>query len=71
MRARPYSGVRFIHFCDSQVCIAAACKGRSASKKLQRHLMRLNALLLSTSSHPFWVYVRSELNPADEPSRWW
>ena len=75
MRARPNIGARFIHFCDSQVCIAAACKGRSSSNKLQRQLMRLNALLLSTSSHPFWVYVwvyiRSELNPADEPSKWW
>ena len=62
---------RVIHFCDSQVCIAVACKGRSSSFLLQRLLSRLNALLLATSCHPYYVYVRSELNPADAPSRWW
>ena len=71
MRSRANIGTRFIHFCDSQVSIAVACKGRSQSRQLQSILMRLNALLLATSSHPFWVFVRSELNPADAPSRWW
>ncbi|CAK0905850.1 unnamed protein product [Prorocentrum cordatum] len=71
MRGRANIRTRFIHFCDSQVSIAVACKGRSQSRQLQSILMRLNALLLATSSHPFWVFVRSELNPADAPSRWW
>ena len=64
-------GGRLIHFCDSQVCIAVACKGRSTSSLLQRLLMRLSALLLSSSCQSFYVFVRSELNPADAPSRWW
>ena len=70
LRSRHHFGARFIHFCDSQVCIAVAAKGRSTATRLSGPLMRLNALLLSTSCHPFWVFVRSELNPADEPSRW-
>ena len=64
-------GCRVIHFCDSPVCIAVACKGRSTSFLLHRLLTRLNALLLATSCHPYFVFVRSEDNPAGSPSRWW
>ena len=69
-RAKGLSG-RIIHFCDSQVAIAVACKGRSSSPELHRLLTRLCALLLATSCHPFFTYVRSAQNPADRPSRWW
>ena len=72
-RARRREGLsgRVIHFCDSQVAIAAACKGRSSSRRLHRLLCRLSALVLATSCHPFYTYVRSATNPADRPSRWW
>ena len=62
---------RFLHLCDSQVCIAVACKGRSSSQGLHRVLTRYCSLLLASSCHPFYTFVRSELNPADAPSRWW
>ena len=69
-RAQGLSG-RVIHFCDSQVAIAVACKGRSSSRRLHRLLLQLSALLLATSCHPFYTFVRSAENPADRPSRWW
>ena len=47
MMAVPIFRAMFIHFCNSQVCVAAACKGKSSSNKLQRQLMRLSAPQLS------------------------
>ena len=54
---------------DSQVAISVAAKGRSSSKALNRVIKRINSFCLAADIHPFFVYVRSKLNPADAPSR--
>ena len=59
----------YLHLVDSQVAIGVFSKRRSSSRLLQRVLRRANALCLASGLHPVYVYVRSELNPADRPSR--
>ncbi len=61
---------RFLHLVDSQVVLGVVAKGRSSSKKLNRVVKRINLLLLGCHSYLLLGWVRSELNPADEPSRW-
>ena len=62
-------GSRLCCFVDSQVAISVAAKGRSSSKALNRVIKRINSFCLAADIHPFFVYVRSKLNPADAPSR--
>jgi hypothetical protein len=62
--------VRFAHFLDSQVAMSVLAKGRSSSRQLGAVLRKINALLLASSNFPFYIFVRSEDNPADAPSRW-
>ena len=62
-------GCRVVHCTDSQVCQSVLTKGRSSSRRLSRILRRLNALLLACAVVPVFLYIRSEDNPADEPSR--
>ena len=61
---------RAVHATDSQVVMAVVAKGRSSSRILNFALKRLNALLLASSIRLALVYVRTDLNPADRPSRW-
>ena len=59
----------YLHLVDSQVAIGVFTKKRSSSRLLQRVLRRANSLCLAIGLHPIFVYVRSEINPADRPSR--
>ena len=59
----------YLHLCDSQVAIGVFTKRRSSSRLLQRVITRANALCLASGLFPVFIYVRSELNPADRPSR--
>ena len=59
----------YLHLVDSQVSIGVFTKKRSSSRLLQRVIRRANALCLAAHLHPVFIYVRSELNPADAPSR--
>lgn len=59
----------YLHLQDSQVSLAALVKGRSSSASV-------NALLRSSIPHhvgqavrPFYGFVRSALNPSDDPTR--
>ena len=63
-------GSRFLHLIDSLVVLHALARGRSSSRKLRSTLSRINALLLCSSNQALWGYVRTDLNPADRPSRW-
>ena len=69
-RSRGQLRVRFGHLLDSQVCISVITKGRSSSQQLRFELRRFNALMLASSNQGAYVYVRTDLNPADAPSRW-
>ena len=61
---------RFAHLLDSQVCIGLLCKGRSSSQIMRRLLRKTASLLLSSSSQIVLLYVKTDDNPADAPSRW-
>ncbi len=61
---------RCVHLSDSQVCIGVLTKGRSSSRQLQRVAHRINCLLLASSVQLALVFVRTDWNPADRPSRW-
>ena len=56
-------------YCDSQVVVGAIRTGRSSSPRLNRLLRALAALLLSTDVRLLVVWVPTDQNPADTPSR--
>ena len=60
---------RFAHLMDSQVCLAVVTKGRSSSRRLNRVLRKVAALLVATGSYAIVGYVSTGVNPADGPSR--
>ena len=62
-------GTRAVIFSDSMVCVCALAKGRSSSPYLAKPLKRLSSILLSVGLKLIVPHLRSELNPADEPSR--
>jgi hypothetical protein len=63
-------GTRCLHITDSQVALGILVKGRSSSIILRNVVHRLNALVLASSLNVAYAYVRTDLNPADKPSRW-
>jgi hypothetical protein len=54
---------------DAKAILGAVAKGRTSAGSIRQQICRISALLLATdvSLHP--VYVPSEHNPADAPSR--
>ena len=54
---------RLAHTSDSFVVLGAVSKGR------WELVARLNSLMLAASFTGIWAYVRTDRNPADEPSR--
>lgn len=54
---------------DSKAVLGAAAKGRSSSGLLQRLISRISALTLALDLSIHLLYVPSEHNPADWPSR--
>lgn len=60
---------RLLMFCDSQVVIPSVLRGRCSSFRLLCRLRFLSALELASGLQIFMRYVRSAVNPADEPSR--
>ena len=60
---------RFIHLVDSQVVGAIVTKGRTSSRNLRPTVLKTNALILAAQIYPCYIFVHSEDNPADLPSR--
>ena len=61
---------RFLHMVDSQVVGAILTKGRTPSASLRPTIRRVSALILAAHLYPAYIFVASEENPADIPSRW-
>eukprot|EP00971_Amphidinium_carterae_P218281 4332578-Amphidinium_carterae.1 len=61
---------RFVHAVDSQVALGVLVKGRSSSIMLNRILRKINSTILAGNLLPSYVFIRTDLNPADAPSRW-
>ena len=64
-----FVGSRCIHLLDSQVCLGALRKWRSPAPSFNRVITRIASLILASSSKVIFVYVATESNPADRPSR--
>ena len=62
-------GCRFLHLIDSRVTMGIAIKGRSSSRRLRKVLSKINANLVAAHATMVSGFVRSELSPADGPSR--
>ncbi len=59
----------YLHFMDSQVCLAALAKGRSSSRSLNEELKMSIAGHAGQNVKAFYGFVRSKKNPADDPTR--
>ena len=70
-RRAGFARSRFVHFVDSQVSLGVLAKGRSSSRQIAAVLRRYNALALAACLFAAYAWVRTDLNPADRPSRWW
>ena len=62
-------GHRVVILVDAKAVLGAAAKGRSSAPSFKRHARRLAALTLAGGFLARYVYVPSEDNPADAPSR--
>ena len=60
---------RMIFGLDSQVCIGAVAKGRSASPKLNQLLCRSIPAVAGSQIQSVPIYFPSAFNPADDPTR--
>ena len=60
---------RQLFLLDSRVVLGASKKGRSNSPALAFLMKRLAAMLLISGTLPHFLYIPTEYNPADAPSR--
>lgn len=61
--------VFYVHLVDFQVVAACLVKGRSSSASVNRRLRASIAAHVGQGGRSFIGYVRSKLNPADDPTR--
>ena len=60
---------RLLFLVDARASIAAVAKGRSGAASFKRTLSSIGALQLATNTMMRCLYIPSEDNPADAPSR--
>ncbi len=60
---------RIAFFVDSTSLLGAVAKGRSSSRRLNRIFQKISSLLIVANVRPIWLWIPSEYNPADTPSR--
>ena len=54
---------------DAQAILGAAAKGRTSAWSISRDIWRIAVVTFSSNILPAYVYIPSEDNPADAPSR--
>ena len=59
----------YVHLQDSQVSLAALVKGRSSSRPLNQEMRRSIPDHVRFNTRPFYGFLRSAVNPADDPTR--
>ena len=69
LRSSGRFGHRLVVLVDSKVWLCAVTKGRSGSCSLNRLLQRTAALVMASGMVLHLIYVPSEYNPSDWPSR--
>ena len=62
-------GQYYMHLQDSQVSLACMIKGRSSSEAINKELKQAIPTVVGQNIRPFFGYVRSKSNPADDPTR--
>jgi hypothetical protein len=68
--SKPHSiGSRLLLLLDSAVCYFGLRKGRSGASSLHLVLRQISALCLSSGISILPLWIPSEWNPADKPSR--
>ena len=68
-RSKSRHSARLVALVDAQAVIGALTKGRTSAPSLRREVRRVAALTLSADLDVKYVYVPSEDNAADAPSR--
>ena len=69
VRSRRRHGHRVVALVDAKAILCAAAKGRTSALSIKRDIRRIAALTIAGNLHMHYVYVPSEDNPADAPSR--
>ena len=69
LRSRKKHNHRVVALVDAKAVLCAASKGRTSAPSLRRDMRRIAALTLAGGFHMHYLYVPSEDNPADAPSR--
>ena len=69
LRSTKRHAKRTVVLVDAKALVGAATKGRTSAVTTQREIRQLAALTLAGDLHMRYVYVPSEDNPADAPSR--
>ena len=69
LRSTKRHAKRTVVLVDAKALVGAATKGRTSAASIQREIRQLSALTLAGDLHMRYVYVPSEDNPADAPSR--
>ncbi len=69
LRSQRRFGRRLLFLIDAKAALAAVAKGRSGAWRFRRPLGAINALLLATDTLFRPLYIPSEDNPVDLPSR--
>jgi len=68
-RSSKFHSRRLVMLIDAKAALCACAKGRSGSPVFRKTLLRIAAFTLSLSLLPRFLYIPSEDNPADDPSR--
>ena len=69
LRDRRRHSKRLVLLVDAQAVLGAAARGRSSAQSIKRTIRRYGALVLGGDLLARLVYIPSEDNPADAPSR--
>ena len=69
LRVGKRHGHRVVALVDAKAILCAASKGRTSAASIRNDLRKIAALTLAGDLHMHYVYVPSEDNPADAPSR--
>ena len=69
LRSPKHHGKRAVFLIDAQAVLSAVNKGRSSAPSFRREIAHISALCLASDIMLKTIYVPSEDNPADEPSR--
>ena len=69
LRSPEHLSQRVVFLVDAQAALFAAAKGRSSAPTLRLEVSKVSALALAGNLSVHYVYIPSEFNPADAPSR--